>query len=159
MSVKEAFTAEQWRMVGSAPFLVGMFVAGSSPSGPIGMLTEMLAAEKAVTLEASQPDGLPLVREIEADLVAEHLTRDLGTIDGSPAGQERVLRELGRALGIVDAHARAEASAFRAWLYRVAQHVVRAAPEGGPVTAGRTFVSDEETAALTTLGELLGVPR
>jgi len=158
MAVKDAFTAEQWRMVGAAPFLVGLYMVGASPSGPIGVLTEMLAAEKAVTLEASQPDGLPLVREIEADLVAQVLPRDLGWIDGSLADQDRLLRELDRALLLVDTHVHGEASAFRAWLYRVAQHVARAATERGPLGAGGTLVSDEEKTALATLAKLLGVP-
>ena len=156
MAVKDAFTAEEWRMVGAAPFLVGLYIVGAAPSGPMGILTEMLAAEKAVTLEASQPDGLPIVKEIEADLLAQELTPDLGVIDGAADAQARVLGELARAVVLVEAQAPAMDSAFRAWLFRVAEHVASAAPEGGP---GGRLVSAEELAALDAVAGILGVPR
>lgn len=156
MAVRDAFTAEEWRVVGAAPFLVGMYMVSVSPSGPIGVVTEMLTAEKAVTLEASRPDGLPIVQEIEADLTARVLTRDLGRINGGAATQQRVLVELGRALALVEAQAPAMDSAFRAWLYREAERLARVGPEAGG--QGRT-VSDDEAAALGILADMLGVPR
>jgi hypothetical protein len=182
MGVKQAFTAEEWQTVGAAPFLVALYVVGASPSGPMGMLTEMLAAEKAVTVEAAQPDGLPIVREIEADLVGQVLSRDLGRVDGADESQARVLEELSRALALVTSRAPAMDSAFRAWLYRLAQHVARAAGEPGSDDSGVSdaaaaepgaadpaaahpgsghhdrAVNDAESAALITLAAVLGVP-
>lgn len=154
MAVREAFSAEEWQAVGAAPFLVGLYLVGASHSGPMGAVTQMLVAEKAVTLEAHRPDALPIAREIEADLVAEVLTRDLGVIDGAADEQARVLGELARALALVEAQAPAMDSAFRAWLFRVAEHVARTAAEVAPAGAG-----GEAAAALETLAGMLGVPR
>jgi len=159
MAVREAFTAEEWQRVGAAPFLVGLYLVGASPTSPMAALTEMLAAEKAVALEAHQPDGLPIVREIEADLEAQVLTPDLGVIDGAQDAQARVLGELARALALVEAEAPDLDSAFRAWLFRVAEHVLRTAAESAPSGAGGRRASAEEAAALETLAGMLGVPR
>ena len=157
MAVRDAFSTAEWRTVGAAPFLVGLYLVGASQSGPMGIVTEMLAAEKAVTLEASQPDGLPIVKEIEADLVAELLTRDFGLIDGADETQARVLGELTLALALVKTQAPGLDSAFRAWLVHVAEHVARAAAEGQP--GGRRLTGGHELDALHTLAGLLGVPR
>ncbi|WP_130177902.1 hypothetical protein [Cryobacterium sp. SO1] len=154
MAVREAFTAEEWQAVGAALFLVG-----ASPQGPMGVLTEMLAVEKAVVMEAHQPDGLPIVKEIEADLEAKVLTRDLGVIDGAADEQARVLGELARALALVQAQAPGLDSAFRAWLFRVAEHVVRRAVESAPPGAGGRQLTRHEATALQTLAWMLGVPQ
>ncbi|TFD88522.1 hypothetical protein E3T61_11850 [Cryobacterium lactosi] len=159
MAVRETFTAEEWQAVGAAPFLVGLYLVGASPQGPMGVLTEMLAVEKTLTMEAHQPDGLPIVKEIEADLEAKVLTRDLGVIDGAADEQARVLGELARALALVEAQAPALDSAFRAWLFRVAEHVVRRAVESAPPGAGGTQLTRHEAAALQTLAGMLGVPQ
>lgn len=159
MAVREAFSAEEWQAVGAAPFLVGLYLVGASLSGPMGSVTQMLAAEKAVTLEAHQPDALPIVREIEADLEAEVLTRDLGVIDGAADDQARVLGELARALALVEAQAPAMDSAFRAWLFRVAEHVVRTAAEAAHPGAGGRHADRAAAAALETLAGMLGVPQ
>lgn len=158
MAVRDAFTAEDWKAVGAAPFLVGLYMVAASPSGPIGLVTEMLTAEKAVTLEASMPDGLPIVKEIDADLTAQVLSRDLGLISEGVDTQARVLAELARAVALVEAQAPAMDSAFRAWLFREAERLARLVPETGG-HAPRRQVSDTEEAALATLAALLGVPR
>lgn len=157
MTVKEAFTDDEWRTVGAAPFLVGMYLVAAAPSGPIRIVTEMLTAEKAVTLEASIPDALPIVREIEADLVASVLTRDLGLIGVGADDPARVLEQLARAVALVAAKAPAMDSAFRAWLYREAQRVARVAPEH-PGHGPARVLSDQEAAALAGLAATLGVP-
>lgn len=157
MAIKDAFSAEEWQVVGAAPFLVGMYVVGVTPSGPILIVREMLTAEKAVALEAARSDGLPLVKEIEADLRADVLSRDLGRISGAPDTQTRVLTELATALALVGTRAPAMESAFRAWLYRLARKLTRTLPETGGHRAVR-LVSDAEAAALARLAQTLGVP-
>jgi hypothetical protein len=158
MTVKEAFTADEWRTVGAAPFLVGLYMVAAAPSGPIHVVTEMLTAEKALTLEASRPDALPIVREIEADLLAGVLIRDLGLIDAGADSQARVLEELARAVALVAQKAPAMDSAFRAWLYREAQRLARVATDTAAPGPARVL-SDGETAALAALAATLGVPR
>ena len=157
MNVKDAFTAEEWQAVGAAPFLVGMYLVGVTPSGPIVMVREMLTAEKAVAREAAMPDGLPLLKEIEADLRAQVLTRDLGRISAAADTQARVLHELARSLALVGRLAPAMDSAYRAWLYRLAERLVRVMPEPGAHGSGRQL-SDPEAAALAHLASTLGVP-
>lgn len=157
MAVKDAFTAEEWQVVGSAPFLVGMYIVGVTPSGPILILREMLTAEKAVALEAAMPDGLPLLKEIEADLRTRVLVRDLGRISGVVDTQHRVLGELARASTLVGRRAPAMDSAFRAWLYRLAQKLVRVMPEH-PAHGSHRVLSDPEARALASLASTLGVP-
>ncbi|TFC01664.1 hypothetical protein E3O42_09840 [Cryobacterium adonitolivorans] len=159
MAVREAFTAEEWQAVGAAPFLVGLYLVGAAPMEPMVIVREMLAAEKAVTLEAHQPDALPIVKEIDADLVAEVLTRDLGVINGAADEQARVLGELARAVALVEAQAPAMDSAFRAWLFRVAEHVARTTAERAPAGAGSRHIGGEVAAALRTLAQMLGVPQ
>ena len=158
MAIKDAFTAEEWQVVGAAPFLVGMYMVGVTPSGPILIVREMLTAEKAVALEAARSDGLPLVKEIEADLRTDLLARDLGRISDAPDTQARVLAELARALVLVGGLAPAMDSAYRAWLYRLAEKLARVMPETGAHRHPR-LPSDQEAAALAALARVLGVPR
>ena len=158
MAIKDAFTAEEWQSVGAAPFLVGMYLVGVTPSGPILMVREMLTAEKAVALEAARSDGLPLIKEIEADLKADVLIRDLGSISGAADTQARVLDELARAMVLIGGLAPAMDSAYRAWLYRLAEKLARVLPETGAHRHPR-LPSDQEAAALAALAKVLGVPR
>jgi hypothetical protein len=158
MANKDAFTDDDWQTVGAAPFLVGMYLVAVTPSGPIRIARELLTAEKAVTLEAARPDGLPLIKEIAADLRADVLSRDLGRIGAGSDSQARVLAELARAVELVRTGTPTLDSAFRAWLYRLAEKLTGVLPESRGHRPGRV-VSDAEAAALFALAEVLGVPR
>ncbi|MCU1447425.1 hypothetical protein [Cryobacterium sp.] len=158
MVIKDAFSADEWQVVRAAPFLVGMYMVGVTPSGPIEIFREMLTAEKAVALEGARSDGLPLIKEIAADLRADVLGRDLGSIGGGDDSPALLLAELAQALHFVGIRAPAMHSAFRAWLYRLAEKLAGIEPEPGAHRHSR-LVSDPEAAALAALAETLGVPR
>jgi hypothetical protein len=157
MAIKDAFTAGEWQTVGAAPFLVGMYLVGVTPGRPILIVRGVLSTEKAVALEAIRSDGLPLIKEINGDLRADVLRRDLGRISTAAGDPAKVLAELGRALTLVRARAPAMDSAFRAWLYRLAEKLARGMPDSGAHRPARAAGARQE-AALAALAELLGVP-
>jgi hypothetical protein len=49
MSKSTDYTAEEWKVISSAPMLAGLLVSVADIGGPIGMVKEAMAVVKAVT--------------------------------------------------------------------------------------------------------------
>jgi hypothetical protein len=159
MSVREAFTSEEWARVVEAPMLAGIAVTAADPGGLWGAVKESVAVAGAVR---DAKAGDPLVAEIAAayetaegrDMARAALKAEVAR-KGAAAIVEAAVAELGAAAALVAAKAPASAPGFRAWLQAVAARVAEAGTEGGFLGFGGEKISATERATLDRLAAAL----
>lgn len=160
MSTKNDYTADEWKAITAAPFLAGLYISMSDPSGIAGITKEALAVGRAIG-EAKASGSVEVVTAIADSIKA-------GGISGRPelpdlpkgdvkAARAAMAEHLRSATAAIAKKSPAEADAYKAWLLAAAQKVAEAAKEGGFLGFGGTRVSAEEQAALADLGSTLGI--
>ena len=160
MAGKADFTADEWSMLCKSPMLAGMVVVAASPSGPFGVIKEMVAMGKLIAeTKAKGGDGLvsAVVNEITT---REGIERAKPTeIQGKSPDQARVyaLEQLKQVATLLRQKAPGDATAFSQWLQEVAERVASASKEGGFLGFGGTLVSEQEQAALRDTAAALGI--
>ncbi len=160
MAGKADFTADEWSLLCKSPMLAGMVVVAASPSGPFGVIKEMVAMGKLVAeTKAKGGDGLisAVVNEITT---REGIERAKPTeIQGKSPDQARgyALDQLKQVAALLHQKAPGDATAFTQWLQEVAQRVASASKEGGFLGFGGTLVSEQEQAALRDTAAALGI--
>jgi len=160
MAGKADFTADEWSLLCKSPMLAGMVVVAASPSGPFGVIKEMVAMGKLVAeTKAKGGDGLisAVVNEITT---REGIERAKPTdIQGKSPDQARAyaLDQLKQVAALLRQKAPGDATAFSQWLQEVAERVASAAKEGGFLGFGGTLVSEQEKAALRDTAAALGI--
>lgn len=162
MSVRSRFTPEEWSTLLRTPLMATLVVVAASPSGPLGIAREMLAAGRVLARTRRGDSGNPI-----AEAVAEGVsdTSDdaprTAEVAGMTADQVRrhALDRLREAIGILYRKAADdETEGFKHWLYSISVEVAHAAKEGGRFGFGGRAVSDEEVAALRQTAWALGLP-
>ena len=160
MAGKADFAADEWSLLCKSPMLAGMVVVAASPSGPFGVIKEMVAMGKLVAeTKAKGGDGLvsAVVNEITT---REGIERAKPTdIQGKSPDQARAyaLDQLKQVAALLRQKAPGDATAFSQWLQEVAERVASAAKEGGFLGFGGTLVSEQEKAALRDTAAALGI--
>lgn len=155
MTNKDSFTPSEWDLLRQAPFMAGLVVVSSSPSGPIGLMKESAATAKMVMSELAACKT-PLMQALAADLKASMQTARVDAADLAEV-RAKSLDGCRQAAVAVAAKASPEESAeFKAWLNTLARRVAEAAKEGGFLGFGGTLVSQEEEAAIKDLASALG---
>ncbi len=158
MSTKNDYTAEEWKLISSAPMLAGLFVSVSDISGPIGTAKEALAVAKAIGESAS---GAPeVVTSIAESMRAAGGRPELPDIARGDRTQMKnaIIERLKSAAATIGSKAPTEVEPFKGWLVSVATRVSQASKEGGFLGIGGTLVSPEEQTALKEMAGALGVP-
>jgi hypothetical protein len=158
MTAKDVFSADEWKRVATAPFLVSMAIGVADPSGPFGMVKEGAALAKAVQAGAAGTAG-ELAKAVAAEL-REHKpsARDLvgeGANNAASASGHAV-DGLKAVADLVDAKSGADGAPFKAWLSTMAQAVAEAAKEGGVLGFGGKAISEGEQQALDAIKVALG---
>lgn len=157
MSMKDQFTAEEWKQLVAAPPMVGLAVVSASPSGPLGVVKEMFSVGMAMADALKKGSGNTLVDALIDDVKARATKPDRPEGVNTPEAAQRVaLAQLASVRAIVDAKAPAEAAGFKAWLNDIAQRVAEASNEGGFFGFGGERVSAAEKAVLAQIGQTLG---
>jgi hypothetical protein len=160
MAGKADFAADEWSLLCKSPMLAGMVVVAASPSGPFGVIKEMVAMGKLIAeTKAKGGDGLvsAVVNEITT---REGIERAKPTdIQGKSPDQARAyaLDQLKQVAALLRQKAPGDATAFSQWLQEVAERVASAAKEGGFLGFGGTLVSEQEKAALRDTAAALGI--
>ena len=160
MAGKADFAADEWSLLCKSPMLAGMVVVAASPSGPFGVIQEMVAMGKHIAeTKAKGGDGLvsAVVNEITT---REGIERAKPTdIQGKSPDQARAyaLDQLKQVAALLRQKAPGDATAFSQWLQEVAERVASAAKEGGFLGFGGTLVSEQEKAALRDTAAALGI--
>jgi hypothetical protein len=161
MLSKVDFTAEEWSAIRRAPFAAGLVVVAASPSGPFGVIKEMLAVSGTLTDVKLHGASGGLVKAVVADLeTAEARQKSMPAefqVKTPDQLRAAALEACRQAAAIVEKKGEpAEAQAFKEWLVSVGQKVAEAAKEGGFLGFGGTRVSEQEMSALKALTSTLG---
>ncbi|NTU86199.1 MAG: hypothetical protein HGA45_43870 [Chloroflexales bacterium] len=134
MASKDDFTPEEWTQLKAAPLSAAMYVVAASPSGPVGMVKEMLVlgtAAEALKQDAAAPQILKdLFAESEGEPKSE-MKVELGDKDKVPAQRAALLAALKDGVALIDAKTGEDAAAIKAWILSTAEKVAGAAKEGG----------------------------
>ncbi len=157
MSGKADFGVEEWDLLRSAPLMSSLLVVAASPSGPLGLIQESVAAGKMIT-QAAGGAQTPLLKAL-----AEDLTGTV-SIPKPPPGatpvqiQGAAAEILKRTSDLLSQKATPEeAVEIKEWLMKIANETAEAAKEGGFLGFGGVQVSDQEKAALETIHSSLGL--
>ena len=161
MATKADFTPEEWSQIRQSPVMASVAIVAASPSGPIGVIKEMLAMGKLIAETKVKTGPNPLVDALVAELSTREGMEQTKPIDikGMTAAQARThaVDTLKAVAALVDRKAPGDAAGFKAWLQDVASRVANASKEGGFLGIGGTRVSGEEEAALADTAAALGL--
>jgi hypothetical protein len=154
MSDRDLFTTVEWETVGRAPFMAGAYIVTADLSDAIGVVRELLTVEELVAKEAAKPHGLPIAKDISADVEAGWLSTDVGALSDQPDARTHALEQVVKAVRLVAANAPSVAPDYRDWLTRIAHGVAEATREGHVLGFARR-VSETEKTALAELENAL----
>src|SRR5262245_3768298 len=168
MSTKTDFSADEWKLVVTAPMMAGLAVVAASPSGPLGVLREMLAvgkllAETKTRMEAVGGPSTELLRTLASDLSSPEarIQTDVGELRGLSPEQLRThaLDACRTVAALLDRKTTPEeAQEIKRWLVTIAQRTAEAAKEGGFLGFGGTRVTSAEADTIREVAGALGVP-
>ena len=161
MAIKTDFTIEEWKQIVTTPQLVSLYIALASPSGPVGVVQEMMATTLSI-VEAIQKEGdNALVDAVAADFKEKAEKRekaDQPTVTMDQTQMKTQCLQACRDLSILlSQKAAADAEAYKQWVYQIAKRSAEAAKEGGLLGFGGEKVSAAETAALSEVATSLGI--
>lgn len=162
MSIKDDFTAEEWKTLLQAPMIAGMSII-SADVGITSVFKETAAMAKAITENPVPAGAEDVVNALVADIQA--MTANHEKIEPpeftakDPAGiQAEISAQLQDLASLADSKMTAEAStAYKEWVFSIAQTVAEAGKEGGFLGIGAVRVSDQEKATLASLRTDLGL--
>jgi len=161
MAGKGDFTADEWSLLCRSPMLAALVVVAASPSGPFGVLKEMIAVGKLVAETKAKGGGDDLVGAVVGEITTrEGIERAKPTdIQGMSPDQARshALDQLKQVAALLRQKAPSDAGGFSQWLQEVGKRVANASKEGGFLGIGGTLVSEQEEAALRDTAAALGV--
>ncbi len=83
MSKSTDYTAEEWKVISSAPMLAGLLVSFADLGGPIGMVKEAMAVVKAVT-ETATSSSNELIRAVAEAIKARDGRPDTSELRTDP---------------------------------------------------------------------------
>jgi hypothetical protein len=153
MSVKEAFTTEEWQQLLRLPIKIGLTLIAMAPSGPIGLTKESVALAKGPFEVAQGGSGLvsALVLELQAQAKSIVKEEQSALKHAQPYGykDQTVAACQSSAAALTKATA-ADAAAYQQWVLAVGQQVAEAAKDGG------VRVSDTEKSLLHEFSQALG---
>lgn len=162
MTVKSAFTPEEWKTLMEAVMATGVAVSAAEPSGLWGMMKEGFASAAVLSEAKTKQDANPLVRAIVDDFVTSEARQSVQSglkekFQGAKASdiKERAIGLLRQASMIVDTKAPQDAPAFKDWLEQLGQRVADASKEGGFLGFGGILVSEAEKATLNEITNAL----
>jgi hypothetical protein len=164
MSSKANYTAEEWELLSSAPFVVGASLIVVEPSGLWGILKEIFSAFMATGTGKVQFHDNELIQAIFADT---HQRQAPESVSSYAKLSQEVRRQQMQTDAL--AHCRKvnhvlaqkalpqETLEYKAWLLAVAKHVAGADKEDGFLGLTGRRISEAELEYLHTIAEALGI--
>jgi hypothetical protein len=163
MAGKSDFTPEEWALLCKSPMLAALVVVAASPSGPFGIIKEMIAVAKLVAETKAKGGADALVAAVVADITTrEGMEQAKPTeIQGKKPEEARAyaLEQLKKVAALLDQKDPGDATGFKQWLQEVATRVAHASKEGGFLGIGGVLVSEQEQQALAATSAALGVAK
>jgi hypothetical protein len=160
MMNKATFSNDEWVTLLKAPGLAGMYVAASSPSGPVGAIKESMALTRQVMEARQSKSADELIGAVVSDLLTTEGRHAANIMEmlGKPVAEVQTvcLQALSQSRDIVAAKVGSDPRAWSDWLAQIGKHVAEAAKEGGFMGIGGTQVNDAERTALAQIDKALG---
>lgn len=160
MSTLNDYTQDEQEKMMAAPMLVSMYIMGSSLSGPIGLVKEMVAGvETAMEVaKSAAPDSVLTALFSEENMKLQQAKMQAET-SASTQGAEnmdqaktKMLDDIKQAVAILTAKGSpAEVTTYKKLMVDVAEKVANAAKEGGFMGVGGTLVNDAEKTAISDI--------
>lgn len=152
MTTKAAFNAEEWSVITTAPYLVGMLVVAADRGGT---MRETVALSRAYA-SAREFYTAGLLQQIVTTPPTADPAKGPRTPDDVRTEAPATLR---RAVSILErAATEDEVNNYKRFVFFVAETVARAHREGGFLGLGGTEVSEHEQAALDEIAAILDAP-
>src|SRR5687768_14837651 len=160
MANKSDFTPEEWKTIVAAAPLVGLALTCASPSGPWGVMKEMLSMGMAMAEMLQKDSANALISELAADLKARQTKAEppQGMKDPEQC-KEAALNHVRAVNDLIDRKVKPdEGDEFKKWLLAVGRRVAEASNEGGIFGFGGERVSDAEKNVLRQIAFALDLP-
>lgn len=160
MSALADYTQDEIEKMMAAPMLVSMYVMGSSLSGPIGLVKEMMTGVNTAMEAAknSSVDSVLTALFSEENMKVQQTKMQEETRESTAGAQDmeqakaKMLDDIQGAVAILAAKGSAdEVAAYKQMLTDTAENVANAAKEGGILGVGGTLVNDAERDAITEI--------
>jgi hypothetical protein len=155
MSVKDAFTAEEWQILLRLPMKIGITLIALAPSGPIGLTKESVALAKAPfqVVQTSKTSDLisALIQDLQTQ--AKHLMKEEQSSlkHAQPyAYKDQTVAACQSAAAALAKASPEDETAYQQWVLAVGQKVAEAAKESG------VHVSETEKTLLHEFSQALG---
>ncbi|TAH48673.1 MAG: hypothetical protein EYC68_20415 [Chloroflexota bacterium] len=164
MSKIADYTQDEVEKLMAAPMLVSMYVMGSSLSGPVGLVKEMMAGVNTAMKAAkdSSPDSVLTALFSEENMKQQQNKMQQETKESTQGAQnmdeakKKMMDELKGSLAIISAKGSPEeVAAYKKLMVDVAENVANAAKEGGFMGIGGTVVNDAEKTAISDIQNLV----
>ncbi len=164
MSKIADYTQDEVEKLMAAPMLVSMYVMGSSLSGPVGLVKEMMAGVNTAMKAAkdSSPDSVLTALFSEENMKQQQNKMQQETKESTQGAQnmdeakKKMMDELKGSLAIISAKGSTEeVAAYKKLMVDVAENVANAAKEGGFMGIGGTVVNDAEKTAISDIQNLV----
>lgn len=160
MSVLADYTQDQVEKLMAAPMLVSMYVMGSSLSGPVGLVKEMMAGVETAMQAAkdSAPNSVLASLFSEENMKTQQSKMQQETSESTEGAQNmdeaksKMLGEVKQAVGIItEKGSPEEIAAYKKLMVAVAEKVANAAKEGGFMGIGGELVNAAEKSAIADI--------
>ena len=163
MAKKADFTSEEWQRILSLPQVAALYVALASPSGPIGLVQEMMASTKGILAALKASSGNELIDAVAADMQEKAEKREKLEPPFQPGNdtnemKAQCLQACREGVALLSQKAPADAEPYKQWVYQAALNSARAAKEGGFLGIGGEQVTEAERAALKEIATALDLP-
>lgn len=155
MASERDFTAEEWKLITSAPAAAGLLVTMADMSGPVGIAKEAMSVGRAV-LEATESAPGELLKALGSSVKAAGKLERPDVPTDRTHMKQALLDIVRNAAAAVAAKSAAEGDQFRAFLLEVARRAADASKEGGVLGIGGVRQSESEQAMLAELDRVLG---
>ncbi len=153
MTTKAAFNAEEWSVITTAPYFVGMLLVAADRGGTV---REAMAINHAyANAREHYSDGL--LREV----VTSPPSLDPAKVPRSPEDlRAAATTSLRGAIDLLHRNATEdEVNSYKRFVYFVGESVAKAHREGGFLGFGGTAISEHEQAALDEVATILDAPQ
>jgi hypothetical protein len=160
MASRSDFTPEEWKTIVAAAPMVGLAVTCASPSGPWGVMKEMLSMGMAMAEMLEKGGNNTLIAELTTDLKARQTKPEPPpNVKDVEQCKEAALNHIRAVNDLLNRKVNPEeADEFKTWLLTIGRRVAEAAREGGLFGFGGERVSDAEKNVLRQIAFALGQP-
>jgi len=172
MTIKDAFSDDEWFLLSAMPGMIGAAMSNAAPSGIIGTIKEMSAVMRATVHAREEHPDSELINALMSkaenwdeakDKMADYRERAHERVSSSSVKsredlQAMAIQDCRAATALVNERCtESEAHAYKQWTIEIAVAVAEAAKEGSVLGFGGELVSAPELDLLHRIEATLGI--